>query len=101
MHGFLTPCANWARQHAEPTTFTANGSHSIYILETKKTKILKNVEILFTNSYLERAQNLPQFSTFVHFFNGLRILKKNVKVTMGIISIANRHFLGGYNTMYI
>ena len=33
MHGFLTACASWARQHAETAAFAANRSHSIYILK--------------------------------------------------------------------
>ena len=33
MHGFLTACASWTRQHAETAAFAANRSHSIYILK--------------------------------------------------------------------
>ena len=41
MHGFLTACTSWARQHAETAAFAANGSHSIYILK-QISKISKN-----------------------------------------------------------
>ena len=44
MHWFLATCADWARQHAETTAFSANRSHSIHILE-RNFKIFKTYQL--------------------------------------------------------